>query len=115
HQCAEPAAGARAPPRHAAHIERVRGVFDEAAEPAKILPEIDALEASGYRHATLDLGRAEALSASKDVTGAETALRKLLAADPAFLPAYFDLSVILRATGKDDEARRLVAEAVKRN
>jgi len=106
---------AQATPQHATAITRVRSIFDPAAEPGKILADVDALEGSGYHHATLDLARAEALYASKDVTGSEAVLRKLLTADAAFLPAYFDLSVILRGTGKDDEARRLVAEAVKRN
>ena len=64
---------------------------------------------------TLDLLRAEALYARRDVSRSESVLRKILAADPAFLPPYFDLSVILRNAGKDEEARGIVAEAVKRN
>jgi tetratricopeptide (TPR) repeat protein len=107
---------AQATPQHAEAIRRVRGALvDDADDAAKVLAQLDALERSGYRHVTLDLARAEALYASKDFEGSEAVLRKSLTADPAFLPPYFDLSVILRTAGKDEEARRLVAEAVKRN
>lgn len=106
----------QATPQHTEAIRRVRGAFlADAADPAKVLAHVDALEHSGYQHATLQLARAEALYASKDLAGSEAVLRKLLSTDPAFLPVYFDLSIILRAGGKDEEARRLVAEAVKRN
>jgi tetratricopeptide (TPR) repeat protein len=107
---------AQATPQHTETIKRVRGAFlDDADEPDKVLAHVNALERSGFHHVTLDLARAEALYATKDFAGSENVLRKCLNADPAFLPPYFDLSVILRAAGKDEEARRLVAEAVKRN
>lgn len=107
---------AQATPQHSEAIRRLRGAFvDDTDDPAKVLAHVDALERSGFHHATLDLARAEALYASKDLPGSEAVLRKSLSSDPAFLPVYFDLSVILRGAGKDDEARRLVAEAVKRN
>lgn len=84
-------------------------------DPASSIADLDRLAESGYHHATLELLRAGALYATGERFVAERVLRTLNEVDPAFLPAYFDLSQILTDTSRVDEARRLVAEAARRN
>jgi len=106
----------QATPRSADAIEALRAAISgERIKPKEVLSHLQWLEEAGYRHPALDLLRAEALHASGDIQAAETAFRRLLESDPAFLPSYYDLSLVLRATGRREEALRLVSEAAKRN
>jgi tetratricopeptide (TPR) repeat protein len=107
---------AQAIPKYTADILLLRSaVVDQAGDPTVVLADLAKLEADGYKHPALDLLRAETLYVKGDTQAAETALRALLASDPAFLPTYLDLALILRGSDRDEEARRLVGEAARRN
>ena len=79
------------------------------------ISSIDHLEATGMHHSLLMLLRARSLAAAGRREEAEAAYRRTIAADGGLIPAYLDLSSLLRGKGKEDEARALVAEAVRRN
>ena len=88
---------------------------DLKKDPAATLADLIRLEALGYRHPTLDLFRAGTVYANGDARAAERILRTLIGTDPGFLPPYFDLSQILADSNRQEEGRRFVAEAVRRN
>jgi tetratricopeptide (TPR) repeat protein len=107
---------AQAFPMFASRILLLRDIVEDTGNnPKTVLDDLRALDEAGIKHPTLDLLRAETLHAAGDAATAEALLRKLLTDDPAFLPAYFDLALILRSSERTEEARRLVADAVKRN
>lgn len=107
---------ARATPKHSEAILALHAaVSDLEDDPATVLSCLDTLEQLGYTHTTLDLFRAEARAATGSTQEAEEGLRNILERDRAFLPAYYDLAVILNASGRAEEARRWVAKAASRN
>lgn len=103
-------------PKYATTLLAIKSaVEDSADDPSAVLEDLQKVEAAGYHHVTLDLLRGETLYVKHDANGAEEIFRKILAADPAFLPAYLDLAAILRSSDRETESRRLVAEVARRN
>ena len=53
-------------------------------------------------------------AARQDDAGAETAFRAALARDPEFAPATRDLAQLFRATGRDDDAKKVYADRLSK-
>ena len=103
-------------PAEAARIGWMNEAFKDSQKGrAGAMGAIDRLEAAGMHHSLLMLLRARSLAAAGRRDEAVAAYRATIAADRALIPAYLDLTSLLRGKGNEDEARALVAEAVRRN
>jgi putative PEP-CTERM system TPR-repeat lipoprotein len=88
-------------------LARLRaGQLDQAAQVAAALVKRDA---NNPLYQTLS-GMVKA--AQKDVSGAETAFRAALAANPNFAPASSDLSALYLSAGRVDDAKKLYQQAL---
>lgn len=95
--------------------DEVRLVFDilekTSAEPKPSFDRLVRIEKERGSRFVLTLFKAEALTGAGDKANAQALYRDLLQKDPYFVPAYVQLASLLKKSGNDEEAGKMMAKA----